>query len=153
MVKKKKKVKSKNIKRSAKKKTPAKSASPKKLLKEEVLFYKKLLLKARELAGGELSHIAKDALKKSQRDASGDLSGYSYHMADVASDNYEMEFSLGRATDEQSLLYAIDEALKRIDDKTYGFCMTCEKRISKERLRIVPHAALCIDCQKKNEIK
>ncbi|MDD5496406.1 MAG: TraR/DksA C4-type zinc finger protein [Candidatus Omnitrophica bacterium] len=125
----------------------------KKMLKKEMKKYKDMLLKEREKIGGELSHITREALNRSQRDASGDLSGYSYHMADVASDNYDREFSLGRATDEQKLLYAIDEALKRIEDGTYGSCLVCGKLIAKRRLGALPHTELCIDCQKKNESK
>ncbi len=121
--------------------------------KKDLKKYKELLLKERERIGGELSHITKDALKQSQRDAAGDLSGYSYHMADMASDNYEREFSLSRATDEQKILYSIDEALKRIEDGTYGYCIQCEKAIPKKRLKALPHTELCIDCQKKNEKK
>ena len=72
-------------------------------------------------------------------------------MADMASDNYERDFSLGRATEEQKLLYAIDEAMKRIEDGTYGSCLQCGKPVSKKRLIAVPHTELCIDCQKANE--
>lgn len=128
-------------------------AKLKKMAKKDLKKYKELLLKERENTGQEISHIAKESLKQSQRDASGDLSGYSYHMADMASDNYEREFSLGRATEEQALLYSIDEALKRVEDGTYGSCLQCTKPISKKRLTVVPHTELCIDCQKKDEKK
>ncbi|MFA5500645.1 MAG: TraR/DksA C4-type zinc finger protein [Candidatus Omnitrophota bacterium] len=122
---------------------------PRKLLKK----YKELLLKEREKIGGGLNHITQDTLKTSQRDASGDLSGYSFHMADMASDNYEVEFSLGRASDEQNILYSVDEALKRIQDGTYGSCTQCGKQIPKKRLDALPHTELCIACQSKNEGK
>ena len=115
--------------------------------------YKELLLKEREKIGGGLNHIASESLKTSQRDASGDLSGYSFHMADMASDNYEMEFSLGRASEEQDLIYSVDEALKRIEDGTYGNCPQCGKQIPKKRLNAIPHTELCISCQTKNEGK
>ena len=122
---------------------------PKSVLKK----YRELLLKEREKAGGGLSYIAETTLNKSQRDASGDLSGYSYHMADMASDDYEREFSLGRATDEQKVLYLIDEAMKRVEDGTYGSCLQCGKAISKSRLAALPYSELCIECQKANEGK
>jgi len=122
---------------------------PKKALKK----YKALLLKEREKIEGGISHITNEALKTSQRDASGDLSGYSFHMADVASDNYEVEFSLGRASDEQNIMYTIDEALKRVEDGTYGNCTQCGKPIPKKRLEALPHTELCIACQSKNESK
>lgn len=144
------------IVRKAKAKTKKASAEPrkikiKKLPAKELKKYKVLLLKEREKIGGGITHITEEALKTSQRDAAGDLSGYSFHMADMASDNYEREFSLGRASDEQDLLYVIDEALKRIKDGTYGSCIECHKAISKKRLGAVPHAELCIDCQTKDE--
>lgn len=125
----------------------------KKLPRKTLKKYKELLLKEREKIGGGLNHITQDTLKTSQRDASGDLSGYSFHMADMASDNYEVEFSLGRASDEQNVLYSIDEALKRVADGTYGSCTQCGKQIPKKRLDAVPHTELCIACQSKNEDK
>ena len=130
-----------------------KAAKPKKLAKSELKKYKELLVKERGKVGGDLSHITQNTLNKSQREASGDLSGYSYHMADMASDDYERDFSLGRATEEQKILYSIDEAMKRIEDATYGSCLQCGKSISKKRLKGLPYTELCIDCQKKNEGK
>lgn len=125
----------------------------KKMLRKELNKYKALLIKEREKIGGGINHITQDALKTSQRESSGDLSGYSFHMADVASDNYEVEFSLGRASDEQNIMYTIDEALKRIEDGTYGSCTQCGKKIPKKRLNALPHTELCIACQSKNESK
>lgn len=124
-----------------------------KMRKKELGKFKKLLLKIREKMSGELKHITTDTLNKSQRDAAGDLSGYTYHMADVATDNYDREFSLNLASNEQDLLFEIDEALKRIEDKSYGNCLDCGKRISKSRLTAVPYARLCISCQTKEEKK
>ena len=124
-----------------------------KMLKMELKRYKELLLKEREKIAGQLSHIEEDTLKKSQRDAAGDLSGYSYHMADMASDDYERDFSLGRATEEQKVLFVIDEALKRIEDGTYGNCLQCTKPIPKKRLKALPYTEMCIECQKAKEVK
>ncbi len=130
-----------------------KMPKPKKMPKSELKIYKELLVKERVKVGGGLSHIAETTLNKSARDASGDLSGYSYHMADMASDDYERDFNLGRATDEQKILYAIDEALKRAEDGSYGNCLQCGKAIPKKRLKALPHTELCIDCQKSSEGK
>ena len=129
-----------------------KAARQKKMPKADLKKYKEMLLKEREKVGGDLSHIAQNTLNKSQREASGDLSGYSYHMADMASDDYERDFSLGRASDEQKLLFLIDEAIKRVGDGTYGSCLQCGKLIPKKRLKVLPYAETCIDCQKKTEI-
>lgn len=118
----------------------------------ELKKYKDLLLKHREKIMGEIEHITSNTLKTSQRDASGDLSGYTLHMADVATDHYDREFSLGIAGAEQAIIYNIDEALKRIEDGSYGLCSTCDRPISKKRLNAVPYAEYCIACQEKEEL-
>ncbi|MDD5436394.1 MAG: TraR/DksA C4-type zinc finger protein [Candidatus Omnitrophica bacterium] len=147
----------KRIKKTApvrkKKLSAVKKPKVKKLPRPVLKKYKELLVKEREKVGGGLSHIAETTLNRSQREASGDLSGYSYHMADMASDDYEREFSLGRATDEQKILYLIDEAIKRIEDGTYGYCLQCNKPVPAKRLAALPYSELCIDCQKANEGK
>ena len=121
--------------------------------KKDLQRFKKLLLKKREDLIYEMNNFTKDTLNKSQREASGDLSGYSFHMADQASDNYDREFSLNLASDNQKVIYAIDEALGRIKDKTYGRCSKCNKEISRKRLQAVSYATLCINCQRKEETK
>ena len=95
--------------------------------KEAKLFYDLLLKKKQELLKG-IEHIANDALKTSQRDATGDLSAYSLHMADVATDNYDREFSLSLADNEQKLLNRINAALEKIDGGAFGLCELCEKK-------------------------
>lgn len=125
----------------------------KRLTKPEILKYKKLVLDQKKKLLAEFLHIKEDALnpKESQREASGDLSGYSYHMADMASDQYEKDFLLRLAQDEREKLYAIDDAIKRIEDKTYGICLKCSKPIKKIRLKAMPQAAHCLKCQQEEE--
>ena len=111
-----------------------------------------LEVQRKQIADG-IDHITSDNLNLSQRDASGDLSGYTFHMADVATDNFDREFSLEMAGTEQQLLNKIDEALKKIKENIYGDCETCEATISMERLKAVPYAKLCIKCQEEEEKK
>lgn len=124
-----------------------------KLTKKELAEYRRLIVKRKEEAMEELNHISEDTLKKSQKDASGDISGYTYHMADVATDSYDREFSLGLASNERELIYALDEALKRIADGVFGICEGCKKLIAKNRLKALPYAPLCVKCQHKIENK
>ena len=119
--------------------------------KKSLKFFKELLLKKKAELSKGIEHIAKDALKTSQRDATGDLSGYSLHMADMATDNYDREFSLGLATNEQKILDRINDALEKLEDHTFGLCELCAKKISKVRLKAVPYAELCVPCQQKQE--
>lgn len=123
----------------------------KKIDKKTMQQFKKLLIKRKGEINDEIDHISSDTLKQSQKDASGDISGYTYHMADVATDNYDREFSLGLASSERNILYDIDLALEKIKDGTFGLCEECKKPISKVRLKAVPYAKLCIKCQEAKE--
>jgi DnaK suppressor protein len=100
-----------------------------------------------------LDHLQRETLNQSQRDAAGDLSGYSLHMADMATDNFDREFTLGLASGEQELLNRIDEALTKFKDGTYGVCEACNKKITLKRLKAVPYAKLCIKCKEAEEKK
>lgn len=123
------------------------------MTKADLKFFKELLLKKKMMLVKGIKHIADDALKTSSRDAAGDLSAYSMHMADMATDNYDREFSLSLADNEQKLLGRIDDALDKIEEGKYGLCDSCEKKISKVRLKAVPYAELCVPCQEKQEKK
>lgn len=125
----------------------------KKLPKKDLLKYKKLLLNEKKKLWEEFFHIKNTALNKSQREAAGDLSGYSYHMADMASDLYERDFLLRLASEEREKFYAIDDALKRVEDKSYGKCLICSKLIKKKRMNAVPQTPYCLKCQTEEESK
>ena len=119
--------------------------------KEELARFRKVLLLKRELLSGDVSTLQKEALRKNRQDASGDLSNMPIHMADVGSDNYEQEFALGLIQSEEVTLREIDEALRRIDDQTYGKCEHCDKKIPVARLKAKPHAKYCIECKRMEE--
>lgn len=123
------------------------------MTKQELTRYKKLLLKKKEEVQKAMKHIEEDTLSSSQREASGDLSGYTLHMADTATDSYDRDFALGLASNAQQILFEIEEALKRVMEKGFGNCLTCEKPIRRKRLQAIPYASLCIECQSKEETK
>ena len=129
-------------------KTPVEApAKTLKLSKEVGAKYKRLLVELRDHLIDGVSFLSNDNLKRSSRDASGELSGYSLHMADAGTDNFDREFALSLVSNEQEALYEIEEALKRLETGTYGVCEMCEKLIRKERLEAVPFARFCIQCQ------
>jgi RNA polymerase-binding protein DksA len=113
--------------------------------------FRKLLLEKRRLLVGDVSTLEKAALQDSRQDASGDLSKMPLDMADIGSDNYEQEFTLGLIETEQATLTEIDEALARIDSKEFGQCVACGGLIPKSRLKIQPHAKHCIECKRRLE--
>ncbi len=90
---------------------------------------KRLLEKEREGLLSEIEHLENDSLNKSQRDASGDLSGYSFHMADMGTDNFDREFTLGLVSTEQKLLYEVDEALRRLKKGKFGITSMWEEYV------------------------
>ena len=120
--------------------------------KEQTKQFRQLLITERAKFAGEIRAIAEGALK-SPREASGDLSAYTVHLADMAADTYERELSMNIASTEQQVLYQIDDALKRLDDGSFGICQQCNKPITLSRLRAVPYASMCIECQRVKEQK
>ncbi|MCJ7508151.1 MAG: TraR/DksA C4-type zinc finger protein [candidate division Zixibacteria bacterium] len=119
--------------------------------KKELEKYEKLLLVKRAELLKELGLLKKAALDTTIKDSTGDLSSYSYHMADQGTDAMEREKAFLFASKSGRLLYHIDEALRRIKDKTYGKCQRCGKQISQARLEAVSHARFCIACKEKEE--
>lgn len=121
--------------------------------KKDLKTFKELLNKKKAEVAKGIEHIANDQLKTSQRDATGDLSAYSLHMADMATDNYDREFALNLADNEQKVIHRIDEAIEKVDAGTFGVCEACGKKIAKVRLKVVPYAELCVPCQEIQEKK
>jgi RNA polymerase-binding transcription factor len=70
---------------------------------------------------------------------------------DLASDERDREINFILNDRERDKLVAIDEALQRIKDKTYGLCESCEGEIQLGRLKILPFSRLCVKCQEENE--
>ena len=111
---------------------------------------KKLLLKKRrEML--ESMGLLDDSNTTTIKEATGDLTHYSYHMADQGTDNMEREMAFAHGSKGRRLIYHIDEALRRIEDGTYGKCHVCGKQILIQRLKVVPHARLCINCKSAEE--
>ena len=83
----------------------------------------------------------------------GDLSAYSFHMADQGTDAMEREKAFLFASKEGRYLYHIDEALRRLYrvPEKFGECEDCGKDIGIERLEALPHTRLCIKCKEKEE--
>jgi RNA polymerase-binding protein DksA len=118
--------------------------------KVELKKYKELLLQLRSRLRGDVSNLANAALKK-RSDAAGDLSTMPIHMADVGSDNYEQEFTLGLMENEEQVLEQIEAALERIEEGTYGVCIDTGKRIPKARLNAIPYTPYCVEAASRLE--
>jgi RNA polymerase-binding protein DksA len=73
------------------------------------------------------------------------------HLAETASVTIDREIDLSLQENSEHLLAAIDAALGRIEDGTYGRCARCGKEIETERLEAIPYATLCIECKRLEE--
>jgi DnaK suppressor protein len=119
--------------------------------KRELERYEKLLLKKRAELVEEMGLLKETSMKNTSRESSGDLSSFSYHMADQGTDAEEREKAFLLASQSGRVLLQINDALRRIKDKTYGVCEICGEPINPKRLEIVPHARMCIACKEKEE--
>jgi DnaK suppressor protein len=127
-------------------------ANSKKRINPKLAPYRKLLLKVKEQITGDIRGLSNEN-NGSVNDRGGDVSGHALHMADVATDMYDREFTMGLAANDRELLYHVNEALGRIDEGTYGLCVTCKKSIPATRLKAIPHAQTCLKCQELRESK
>ncbi|MFG0335273.1 MAG: TraR/DksA family transcriptional regulator [Maioricimonas sp. JB049] len=124
------------------------------MLKEKDLEqFKSLLLALQARLRGDVNQLSTGALNGGQDSKS------PTHMAELGTDAYEQDFSLTLMESEQNVLEEIHDALKRIDDGTYGLCEGCladgkshtKSSIPKTRLKVLPHARNCVECERKRE--
>jgi len=127
-------------------KPPKKIKSP--LSRTELEEFRRVLLDKRRAILGDMSSIEADALRTNRQDGSGDLSNMPTHPADIGSDNFEQEFTLGLLDSERKLLSEINQALERIDAGTFGVCVGTGEVIGLPRLRARPWAKHCIEYAK-----
>ena len=86
-----------------------------------------------------------------KKESAEEMTGYSMHMADSGTDNFDRDSALSLLSSDQDAVYEIDEALKRIERGTYGICELTNKAIPKNRLNAVPWARYTVDSQAKLE--
>jgi len=114
----------------------------------ELEYYRSLLLAKRRELVGDVSQMEHEAL---ERGGSSNLSNLPLHMADMGTDNYEQEFTLGLMENDRVLLREINQALAKIQDGTFGICEGTGKAISKSRLEAQPWARFSIEHARKLE--
>jgi DnaK suppressor protein len=114
--------------------------------------FRELLVEKRQAVVEALDYLHKEN-PGSLEDETGELVSGSadQHMADTATETVEREIGNTLEASDGRLLAAIDSALARIENGTYGTCVNCGARIAPERLEAMPWATLCIDCKRKEE--
>jgi len=119
------------------------------MTKAELETYREALLTLRQRLSGDVSHLTDEALRARGGEASGSLSNAPLHLADLGTDNFEQEFTLGLLQNQEQTLDEIGEALERIHQGTYGLCEECEASIPKARLQALPYTRHCVACARK----
>ena len=115
---------------------------------KELEHFRDLLLAKRREILGDMSAMEREALRSS---AGSNLSTLPIHMADMGTDNYEQEFTLGLVETERRLLREINLALAKIQNGSFGICEGTGKPISKARLEVQPWARYSIEYAKQME--
>src|SRR5205814_6899177 len=101
-------------------------------------FYNRLL-ELREQLIRQMNGLAKESAQE--------MAGYSLHMADSGTDNFDRDFALSLLSSDQDAVYEIEEALKRIEKNTYGICELTGKPIPKTRLEAIPWTRFTVTAQ------
>jgi DnaK suppressor protein len=101
-------------------------------------FYNRLL-ELREQLMRQMNGLAKESAQE--------LAGYSLHMADSGTDNFDRDFALSLLSSDQDAIYEIEEALKRIEKDTYGICELTGKPIPESRLEAIPWTRFTVQAQ------
>ena len=110
-----------------------------KKVKAEWQKYYSHLLELREQLLHQMNGLAKESAQE--------MAGYSLHMADSGTDNFDRDFALSLLSSDQDAVYEIEEALKRIEKKTYGVCELTGKSIPRARLEAIPWTRFTVDAQ------
>jgi RNA polymerase-binding transcription factor DksA len=136
--------------------TPARSAvsgngTPQKKVKLSPFHLKQKdrLLQLRDSLLDAMAGVAKDNLRS--RAEGSEASAFGMHQADAGSDAYDRDFALSLLSQEQDALYEIEEALKRLEQGTYGICEMSGKAIAQPRLEALPFARYTVECQSQLE--
>ena len=112
--------------------------------------FRETLLEERRRVEAALQNLHDENSGALSEDA-GEETAYDNHLADTATETYDRELDYTLEDNSEEVLRAIDAALGRIEDGTYGVCTDKGEQIPLERLEARPWATLCIDCQRERE--
>ena len=110
-----------------------------KKVKPEWVVYHTRLMELRDQLLAQMNGLAKESAQE--------MAGYSLHMADSGTDNFDRDFALSLLSADQDSVYEIEEALKRIEKKTFGICELTAKPIPKARLEAIPWTRFTVEAQ------
>jgi len=116
---------------------------------DELKYFRDILLKKRDETVKEMEILHKSIAEL--RENSDGVSGHSSHIADVSNDVHMQEKKHVFYNRTRKFLRYLDDALDRIENKTYGICKVKGTKIAKGRLEAVPHTQLSIEAKLKRK--
>jgi RNA polymerase-binding transcription factor DksA len=118
---------------------------------EELEKYRDKLLALRDRLDTDVAQLSSEALRQTGGEAAGSLSNTPLHLADLGSDTFAENVTLGILEKERQALQEVGDALARITQGTFGRCESCHGGITRERLQALPYARFCVNCAQKVE--
>lgn len=115
--------------------------------KEKLTFFKEKLKKEKIRVNEIIEQLKDNGMTKYNSEVASELSFYDNHPADMATEVSEIAIGRALEANEISMLDKINDALRYIDEGSYGKCKSCGKDIDEERLEFLPYAENCINCQ------
>lgn len=117
------------------------------LSKRDLEFFRKLITKQCDELRTKLEVLREAAMESTIKEATGDHSSYSFHMADLGTDAIEREKAFLFVSREGQYLEKLESALQRVNDGSFGICRQCGKPVGKERMKAVPITTQCVQCK------
>lgn len=124
-------------------KTPSRAGEPN---EREKILIRQLIQNRENIIREARSEIAKYVKGETRQLVETALDDGDWSVIDLSED-----INLIRLETHRGILLRIDEALDKIKDGTYGICEDCGEKIRAERLKVMPFAIYCRDCQEKRE--
>ncbi len=116
----------------------------------ELEYFRQLVLDKKMGVIEEIERLSGRLDKRENLDTD---SAYSFHLGDAASDSFERERTYVMIEHQNKLIYYLDQALNRIDKKTYGICRVTGKPIAKERLEAIPHTNISVEAKVEQQLR
>ena len=116
------------------------------MTQHELEGYRRQLFNLGDRVEGDMTELSGEALRRAGGEASGSLSNTPLHLADLGTDTFEQEMTLGLLENKGQVLGEIAAALTRLESGSFGRCERCGTEIPRERLQTLPYTRHCVPC-------
>ncbi|MBU3190535.1 TraR/DksA C4-type zinc finger protein [Clostridium bowmanii] len=115
--------------------------------KDKLEYFKNKLINEQQRVNQIIVQMKQNGVGNSNSEMATELSFSDNHPSDTATELFDMEKGLALKQNEFTIMRKIRDALKSIEDNTYGKCKCCGKDIIEPRLEFIPYAENCVRCE------